>query len=180
MILDSWSRIPLLQLMALLEIGTAVTAAVLSARWAHLTDNPLCWDSLFKDLYVDRASVFKRYGASHLSTVSGAGYVFCRKHFMCHETVLPVGVLLSFPCQDMNCWMLHEQQLTIWMGTNFQEWTHVLLVSTPRSHLHSFCAAGASSGLVTRVTLTRVSRGRLVGRVYYTGVDQLLISFFVS
>jgi hypothetical protein len=43
-------------------------------------------------------------------------------------------------------------------NVNSREWTHVLLVNTPCSHLHSFCATGVSSGLVTRVTLIWVSR----------------------
>jgi hypothetical protein len=38
------------------------------------------------------------------------------------------------------------------------EWTHVLLVNTTCSYLYSFCTTGVSSGLATRVTLTRVSR----------------------
>jgi hypothetical protein len=37
----------------------------------------------------------------------------------------------------------------------------VLLVNTPCSHLHSFCATGVSSGLATGVALTRAWRGRL-------------------
>jgi hypothetical protein len=45
--------------------------------------------------------------------------------------------------------------------SNIQEWTHVLLVNSPCSHLHSFCATGVSSGLATRMTFTRVLRGRL-------------------
>jgi hypothetical protein len=57
--------------------------------------------------------------------------------------------------------MLHERQEMILMPSNAREWTHVLLISTPCSHLHSFCATGVSSGLATRVTLTRMSRGRL-------------------
>jgi hypothetical protein len=72
--------------------------------------------------------------------------------------------------------MLHEQQQTISMRSNVREWTHVLLMNTPCSHLHRVCATGVSSGLATRVTLTRVSRGRL-GESIYTGVDLLLISF---
>jgi hypothetical protein len=58
--------------------------------------------------------------------------------------------------------MLHEQRQTISMRSNVRELTRVRLVKTPCSHLHSFCAAGVSSGLATRVTLTRVSLGRLV------------------
>jgi hypothetical protein len=41
---------------------------------------------------------------------------------------------------------------------NSREWTKVLLVNAPCSHLHSFCANGVGSGLPTRVTLTWVSR----------------------
>jgi hypothetical protein len=47
------------------------------------------------------------------------------------------------------------------MRSNVREWTHILLVNTPCSQLHSLCASHVSSGLATRVTLTRVSRGRL-------------------
>jgi hypothetical protein len=55
--------------------------------------------------------------------------------------------------------LAHQQ--TISMRSNVREWTHVLLVNTPCSHLHGFGSTGVSSGLATRVTLTRVSRGRL-------------------
>jgi hypothetical protein len=55
--------------------------------------------------------------------------------------------------------MLHEQQQKISMRSNVRERTHALLVNTPCSHLHSFCATVVSSSLATRVTLTRVSRG---------------------
>jgi hypothetical protein len=44
---------------------------------------------------------------------------------------------------------------------------YVLLVNTPCSHLHSFCKTGTSSGL---------EHHGEVGRVYYMGVDLLLIS----
>jgi hypothetical protein len=39
----------------------------------------------------------------------------------------------------------------------------VLLTNTPCSHLHSFCAAGMSSSLGTRVIVIRVPWGRLGG-----------------
>jgi hypothetical protein len=55
--------------------------------------------------------------------------------------------------------MLHQKQQTILMRGSGREWTYVLLVNTPCSHLHSFCATGVSSGLATRVTLTRLLRG---------------------
>jgi hypothetical protein len=55
--------------------------------------------------------------------------------------------------------MLHEYLQTISMRSNIREWTYVLLVNTSRSHLHSFCATGVSSGLSTRMTLTRALRG---------------------
>jgi hypothetical protein len=70
--------------------------------------------------------------------------------------------------------MLHEQQQTISMRSNVPEWTHVLLVNTPCSHLHNLCVG---SGLASRVTLAWVSRGRLSVSIY-TEVDLLLISFF--
>jgi uncharacterized protein YoaH (UPF0181 family) len=66
--------------------------------------------------------------------------------------------------------MLHEQQQTITMGSDVRERIHLLVVKTPCSHLHSFCANGVSSGLAIGVTLTRLSLG-ILGE----GVDQLLI-----
>jgi hypothetical protein len=58
----------------------------------------------------------------------------CRKHFLCSEMLLPVGVLLSYSvllCQDTHCYILHEQQQTFSMRINFRERTHVLLVNIP-------------------------------------------------
>jgi hypothetical protein len=75
--------------------------------------------------------------------------------------LLPVSVLLSYsvlPCQNSHCWMFHEHQQTISMRINVPEWTHVLLVNTPCTHLHE---TSVSSGLAVRVTFTRVSRERL-------------------
>jgi hypothetical protein len=43
------------------------------------------------------------------------------------------------------------------MRINIREWTHVLLVITSYSHLHSYCATVMSSGLAIRVTLTWMS-----------------------
>jgi hypothetical protein len=85
------------------------------------------------------------------------------KHCLSLEMLLPFGVLLSYsalPCQDTHCLMLHKQKQTISMQSNVREWTHVLLVNTPCSQLHSFCKSGVSSGLATRVTLTRISGGK--------------------
>jgi hypothetical protein len=61
--------------------------------------------------------------------------------------------------------VFHEQLQTISMRCNVRKWTHVLLVNTPCSHLHSFCATDVSSGLANRVTLTRASRNMLEGSV---------------
>jgi hypothetical protein len=44
--------------------------------------------------------------ALHLSTLPDAGHVSCRKHFLCPEILLSVGVLLSYsalPCQNTHC-----------------------------------------------------------------------------
>jgi hypothetical protein len=65
------------------------------------------------------------------------------------EILLPVGELLSYSVLV---------RIRIAMRSNVRHWTHVLFVNTACSHLHSFCATGVSSGLATRVTLTRVSR----------------------
>lgn len=47
------------------------------------------------------------------------------------------------------------------MPRNVRALIQVLLVNTPRSHLHSSCAAGMNSGLAASMTLTRVLRGEL-------------------
>jgi hypothetical protein len=108
-------------------------------------------------------TVCNRYDRNFSSFVARWALVI-DKHFLCPEILVPVGVLLYYSalrCQDTHCYILHEQQQTISMRSNVREWTHVQLVTTPCSHLHSFCATGVSSGLATRVTLTRVSWGRL-------------------
>lgn len=64
-----------------------------------------------------------------------------------------------------------------WFKVVFREWTHVLLLNTPYSYLHSVFRTGMSSGLANRMNLALASRG--VGRVYYTGVDLLLVSFYI-
>lgn len=77
-----------------------------------------------------------------------------------HE-ILSLSVLLSvYPCQDRCCWLLYEWHQTILMQSNIGEWTRVLPVSTPCSHLHNFCATFMSRGLASRTTLTRVSLER--------------------
>jgi hypothetical protein len=63
------------------------------------------------------------------------------------------------------------------MLSNVRERTHVLLVNTSCSHLHSSCATGMISGLATRVTLTKGSRGML-GESIIRVVDLLQILFF--
>jgi hypothetical protein len=44
-------------------------------------------------------------------------------------------------------------------ASDVRKWTHILLLNTPCSHLHSFRATEVSSGLATWMTLTQVSRG---------------------
>jgi hypothetical protein len=97
------------------------------------------------------------------SILSDTGHVSCSKHFLSPQNLSPVGVLSTsaVPCQDTQCQMLHEQQQTISMRSNVREWTHVLLMNTPCSHVYSVCATGVNSGLATKVTLTSVvGRGR--------------------
>lgn len=67
-----------------------------------------------------------------------------------------------------------QQQMTL-MQSNFQEQSHILLENTPCSHLHSFCATGMSSDLLTTATMTWVSLESLW--VCYMGATLLLISF---
>jgi hypothetical protein len=115
-------------------------------------------------------TAWNRYGGNFSCFVARWELV-TDKHFLCPEILLPVCVLLSYsvlPCQDTHCQMLHEQQQTISMRSNVREWTHVLLVNTPCSHLKSFCVTGVSCGLATGETLTRVSPGE-VWIVCYTG-----------
>jgi hypothetical protein len=83
--------------------------------------------------------------------------MFAVANTSCVSGILPVCVLSYslLPCQDKHCWMLHEQQQTISMGSNVREWTRVPFVNTPCSYLHSFCATGVSSGIARRVTLTK-------------------------
>lgn len=81
----------------------------------------------------------------------------CHKNIPCPKFLLQVGVLLSdsvFPCQDTHCYMLHEEQQTISVPSNFGEKAHVLLVNISCAHLYIFSASGVSSGLANRVTLT--------------------------
>jgi hypothetical protein len=63
--------------------------------------------------------------------------------------------------------MLHEEQQTISMEINVEEWTHVLLQNTQYSHLHSFHATGKSSGLAAKMTLAQLSQGRYEGYIIH-------------
>jgi hypothetical protein len=72
---------------------------------------------------------------------------------------------------------VHEQQQTISMRSNVREWTHVLLVNTPCSRLHNFCATGVEQRPSNQGDLDSSVTGVGDGKVYYTGVDLLLISF---
>jgi hypothetical protein len=101
--------------------------------------------------------------------------LFCRSMSICHRQKLPVSrnVVTSL-CTvvlfgtSLPGYMFHEQQQTISMLSNVQEWTDVLF-------MRRFCATGVSSGLATTVTLTRVMQ--YVEREYYTGVNILMITF---
>jgi hypothetical protein len=90
------------------------------------------------------------------------------RHFLCPDILLPVGILLSYSVllvriRIAKCFTNE----TVSTRSNVREWTRVLLFNTPYLFLYVLCTTGVSSGLATRVTLTRVSRG--VWRVYYTG-----------
>lgn len=55
-----------------------------------VTGNPLCWHGFRKDFFV----VFlQRCRASNLSTPSDVWHDSCRKHCLCPEIDLPIGVL---------------------------------------------------------------------------------------
>jgi hypothetical protein len=68
-------------------------------------------------------TAWNRYG-SNFSCFVARWVLVTDKHFLYPEIPLPVSAVLSYsvlPCQDTH-------------------WTDVLLVNTPCSHLHSFCA----------------------------------------
>jgi hypothetical protein len=86
-----------------LVAAQALNFSRLFARWALVRDNSICCHNLLKDFRGDRVSCqhFSAYGLPKLFDVER---VACRKHFLCPEILLPVGVLLPcsvFPCQDM-------------------------------------------------------------------------------
>jgi hypothetical protein len=62
-----------------------------------------------------------------------------------------------------------------------EQYTDILLVNTPCSHLHSFCTTGLSSGLATRVTFTQVSWERLEQSIIQSGPasDFVFIPYYV-
>jgi hypothetical protein len=68
--------------------------------------------------------------------------------------------------------MLHEQQQTVLVRSNFRERTHVLLVNTPCSLLYNLCAVDVSSGLAAHYLDSVVTEKD--ERVYYIGMDLLL------
>jgi hypothetical protein len=98
--------------------------------------------------------------------------LYCRSISTCHRRVLPVcrnfvtsWRIVLFGTSLSGYTLLNASRIAAnyFDGKlpNVQEWTYVLLANTPRSHLHSFCATGVSSGLATWTTLTRVSREKL-------------------
>jgi hypothetical protein len=64
--------------------------------------------------------------------------------------------------------MLHEQQQNMSMWSTFLRLTHILLINTQRSHLHTLCADGVTSGLAIMAILIR--RARTCSRFYYAVV----------
>jgi hypothetical protein len=94
----------------------------------------------------------------------------CHSMSTCHRQTLLVSwnfvtnrCIALFGTSLSGCVLLDGSQAAAndWMQSSVREWTHVLLVNTRCSHLHSFRATVVRSGLATRVTLTRVSQGRL-------------------
>jgi hypothetical protein len=79
---------------ALLKIDMAVISVVLSLA-----------GTMFSKIF-EAIPLLQRCGVSHQSTLSDAGHVSCRKHFLSAQILLLVGVLLSYsvlPCQDTHC-----------------------------------------------------------------------------
>jgi nitrate reductase gamma subunit len=148
----------------------AVISAVLSLD-EHLSQKIHFAGTVFSKISVAVVLVFlRRCGTSHLSTLSDVGHFSCRKHLLHPEMLLPVGVLFSYSVlvvririakcftnssKWFRCEVMFENEHT------FFSWTHHVCTCTV------FCATGVSSGLATRVTLTRVTGE--VGAVYYMG-----------
>jgi hypothetical protein len=87
---------PLLTTDTLLEIGAAVASAVLSLD-EHLSQTINFTESVFSKISAAMAQMFlQRCRPFHLPTLSDAGHVSCRKHFLFPKIMLPVGVLLSY------------------------------------------------------------------------------------
>jgi hypothetical protein len=81
------------------------------------------------------------------------------KNFLCYKILF--GVSLSYFLVRIHiakCFTNSSKQF--WYEVMIKN-KNILLVNTPCSHLHSFCAVDMNSGLATRVTLTRESLGRL-------------------
>lgn len=71
--------------------------------------------------------------------------------------------------------ILHEQQQIISMQNNVRELSHVLLVNTQCSYLHSLCTTGVTGGLATRMFMTQTSRGSWESLSHGSGPDSALI-----
>jgi hypothetical protein len=94
----------------------------------------------------------------------------CLSMSSCHRQTVPVSshsvtshcivMLLGNTLSVHALLRLYEQRRTILVRSNLPELTHFPLMNAPCSNLHSFCAAGVSSGLATRVIPTRVTRGK--------------------
>jgi hypothetical protein len=82
-----------------------------------------------------------------------------RIYHMCPEVLLPTGVLLSYSLHFFVRIRIPKR------FTDSSKNLDVVIIFENEhmifSHLHSFCAGGVSSGLATRVTLTRVSCGSM-------------------
>jgi hypothetical protein len=117
-------------------------------RFLHKTTKPMAILNSFSRIPLPQLMQgLKQYGRNFKCFVTRWPLVTDR-HFLCPKMLLPLGVLLSYsvlPCQDTHRQILHKQQQTISMRSKFRQWTHVLFVNTPCSHLHSFSATGVSS-----------------------------------
>jgi hypothetical protein len=132
------------------------------ARWAVVTDYPLRWDIVIRDIRDVHASV-----SSTFLSVSAAEAVRRRTcFFVANTSCVPnfitnwctLLMLCSVLRQDAHCWILHEHQHKISM--------HVLLINTPCSHVNS---------VWREAFLTSATRG--IEGICYTTVDLRQISF---
>jgi hypothetical protein len=111
-------------------------------------------------------SALKRYGRNFICFVARWALV-TDKHTLCPK----------FCYQSMYVILFGTSLSGHALRSDVQEWTRFLLVNTPCSHLHRFLRSWREQRPSNQGDLNS-SVTEDIGRVYYTGVDQILILFF--